>query len=434
MPQIDRDNYFTKHLFRAGIECPTKLYYYSKGYAQSRQTTPFIEHAIYNKELLKALLRSIYTNGVSVAEDSVEDAARETKELLKKQDVVLFNAIFEHRQMMARLPVAIKSGNELTAFHVQTKAFDSRKHRLCNAKGTVYSKWRRYILDFAYQLFLIRRQYPDFKIIPILVLPEKSGNAQEDNLPRLLQPFEMNTDLAHISVVNQKLLAKLNVDELITEVLEDPSFASIHLPKDTFETSLNYLRSLYFNQEKANPRVGLKCKSCEFNIERKRVAEDTPSGFLECWKPVMNVTDLLNAHVFNLIGPGTAHWMQHQIYNQRNVPNTELFSTDSILHDNGRLTQQMRQSLQVYKARGQKVPEEIIRSQLPRELKRWEYPLHFLDFEAGNYAVPVRRNRSPYALVVFQFSCHTLHEDGSWNHHQWIDDFSGGYVSYEIVR
>jgi len=434
MSYSDREDFFTKHLFGAGIACPTKLYYYSKGYPQSKRALPFIEHAEYNKRLLEALLESLYSDGKFIEEPTVKKAADRTNYFLQQKNVVIFDAVFEHQQMMARLPVIVKEGKDLTVYHIRTKAFDSRKHRLANAKGQIYSKWRKYLIDFAYQLYLIKKNWPKLHIQPFLVMPEKAGSAHTDNLPLLLNPLEGQKSLTSISDSNQELLAKLDVTELISEVWQDPTFAHRHFPRKSFEESLLYLKKLYFDQLKEDPAIGLKCKSCEYRVEKERVEAGTKSGFIECWRPKMDKKDLLESHVFDLIGSGTPHWMQHEIYNQKDVPVEEFFLPDSILEDGGKLTQQMRQALQVYKARGEEVPREIFRSQLFQELQRWEYPLHFLDFEAGNYAVPVRKNRSPYDLVIFQFSCHTLYREGNWSHYQWIDDSNNDYVSYELVR
>lgn len=434
MSYSDREDYFTKHLFGAGLECPTKLYYYSEGYPESKRSLPFIEHARYNKRLLEALLESSYPDGLMVEEATVKKAAEQTAVYLQRKKVVVFDAIFEYRQMMARLPVIVKEGEDLRIYHIQTKAFDSRKHRLANAKGQMYSKWRRYLIDFAYQLYLVKKNWPGLHIHPFLVMPEKAGTAHTDKLPLLLNPSGDRESLTAIPDSNQELLAKLDVTELIAEIWQDPSFAHQHLPRKTFENSLFYLKEIYFDRIKEDPAVGLKCKHCEYRIEKKRVEAGTKSGFIECWEPKMDKKDLLESHVFDLIGAGTTHWLQHEIYDQKDVPVEEFFSPDSILKDGGRLTQPMRQALQIYKARGEEVPGEIFRSHLFEELQRWEYPLHFLDFEAGNYAVPVRKNHAPYDLVVFQFSCHTLYREGNWSHYQWIDDFNNDYVSYELVR
>jgi hypothetical protein len=430
----DRIDYFTKHLFGAGIECPTKLYYKSKDYSESKTSEPFIEHAIYNKRLLKALARSAYPDGIFVDADSVPRASSKTNKLLDQDNVVLFDAIFTHQQMMTRLPIIEKNGDELTLFHIRTKAYKSQKLKLTDRAGRIINKWRRYLLDFAYQAYLVKENWPEAKIRSLLVLPDKKGLSSSDNLPYLLKPFEDNQRPVSVSESNQDLLVKLDVSELLTQVWEDRRFTRDHLPKDTFKESLDYFRELYLNQKKEGPEIGTKCKRCEFRIEQERVQKGTKSGFRECWSKQLDSDEAFNFHVFDLIGPGTNGWIQKKIYDQREIPIEEVFDTQSILKGRGRLSHEMRQALQIHKAHGEEVPEEIFRPPIFKELRRWEYPLHFLDFEAGNYAVPVKKNRPPYHLVVFQFSCHTLHEDGNLIHHQWIDDLQSGYASYELVR
>lgn len=267
------NGYFTKHLFGAGIECPTKLYYYSQAYPQNKQSIPFIKHAVFNKRLLKALTRSVYPGGIFIEEGSVTEAASKTKQLLNQNEVVLFNGIFEHRQMMARLPIIYRQDNQLILYHIQTKAFDSRKHRLADKEGHIYSKWRSYLIDFAYQIYLVKQAYPDEGITPFLVLPKKNGQAFTDNLPSLLEPFDDHDAPLFVAKSNQELLAKLDVSDLILKVMYDQSFAEKYLPQDAFEDSVNYLRGLYLNESKEKTDVGLKCKDCEFRIEKDRVNE-----------------------------------------------------------------------------------------------------------------------------------------------------------------
>lgn len=427
-------DHFTKHLFGAGIECPTKLYYYSQDYPETKHAIPFIKHAVFNKRLLKALARSVYPDGIFVEEDSVAEAASKTKQLLDQTEVVIFNGIFEHHRMMARLPIIHKLEEQLSLFHIQIKAFDSRKHRLADGDGHIYSKWRSYLIDFAYQIYLIKQTCPDVEITPFLVLPEKNGQVFTDNLPARLEPLDDHDTSVSVAESNQELLAKLDVTDLISKVMHDSSFAGEHLPKDTFEDSVSYLRNLYLNQSRERPDIGLKCKECEFRIEKDRIDEGIKSGFNDCWEPVMETDKPSKHHVFDLIGPGTQHWIQQGEYDQRKISPENTFSPAAILKGEGRLSQEMRQSLQIHKAQGREVPDQIIRPALFEELERWEYPLHFLDFEAGNYAVPVRKNRTPYDLLVFQFSCHTLHQDGSWSHHQWIDNDQNGYQNYKLIR
>ncbi|NGP86805.1 DUF2779 domain-containing protein [Fodinibius halophilus] len=426
--------YFTKHLFGAGIQCATKLYYKSRDFAESKTAIPFIRHAVFNKRLLKALARSVYPQGIFVKESSIQDAAEKTQKLLEQEDSVLFDAIFEHDQMMARLPIVAKKGDTLTVFHIQTKAFDSRRDRLITSSGNIYSKWRKYLLDFAYQLYMVQNNWPDFKIVPILVMPEKSGEAHTGNLPFKLKPLDKRKQPILVPAENQELLAKIEVSDLISVVWDETDFATEHLPRSSFQESLYYLRDLYLNKKKEAPVVGTKCKDCEFRIESERIQEGEESGFNNCWAPEMAQKTPSEQHVFDLIGPGVNQWVEEGVYSKQEIEQADIFDITTIVNSRGGISHKMRQALQIYKAQGQPVPTEIMRPELIDELDRWQYPLHFLDFEAGNYTVPIRAGRSPYQLIVFQYSCHTLHQNGEWEHHQWIDSNNGQYPNYELVR
>ncbi len=139
--------------------------------------------------------------------------------------------------------------------------------------------------------------------------------------------------------------------------------------------------------------------------------------------------------MFNLIGPGTKQWVERNIYLQENVPEGEFYGLNTINRTGDNISEKHRQSLQIMQAKGEEVPKELVKPKLFKELDRWEYPIHFLDFEAGNYVIPIRKERRPYHLVVFQYSCHSLHQDGSWEHHEWIDDCNGNdYPNYEMIR
>lgn len=428
--------YFTKHLFRAGLQCPTKLFYNARGYPEDRSALPFLRHAGYNKQLLKSLTRSIYPAGKYVDGDSIEESAARTGQYLNAPEIVIFDAIFTYRQMMAKLPLVVKDGQRLTVFEVQTKAFSSRKHQLLDPKGDIPSKWRKYLLGFAYQLYILKKAYPGCSVLPLLVLPNKSGYAQTDGLPALLKPFETpGATPPEVPGANQQLLAKLDVREPVRRMWEDPGFAEEYLPKPSFSQSVEYLREIYLQEQKVDPEVGYKCRNCEFYIGQAQQSEGAKSGFEECWEPKRprEAGDDPD-HVFKLMGPGTRQLMEREIFYQRNIDNGDIHSVTSITEGEGRITETMRRALQIHKTTSTEVPTEIMRVPLRKELRRWDYPLHFLDFEAGNYAVPVRAGRPPYHLVVFQFSCHTLRKDGDWQHHQWIDSPDNGYPNYELIR
>lgn len=63
---------------------------------------------------------------------------------------------------------------------------------------------------------------------------------------------------------------------------------------------------------------------------------------------------------------------------------------------------------------------EINKPELDREMSRLEYPIHFLDYEAFGFPVPMYPGYWPMSSVVFQFSLHTLNQDGNLEHHEFL--------------
>jgi hypothetical protein len=70
---------------------------------------------------------------------------------------------------------------------------------------------------------------------------------------------------------------------------------------------------------------------------------------------------------------------------------------------------------------------EVVQAGVPRfdeglaaELTGLARPLHFLDFETVMPALPLYPHTSPYETIPVQWSCHTLHEDGTLEHHEFL--------------
>ncbi|MFC1944246.1 DUF2779 domain-containing protein, partial [Chloroflexota bacterium] len=56
------------------------------------------------------------------------------------------------------------------------------------------------------------------------------------------------------------------------------------------------------------------------------------------------------------------------------------------------------------------------------ELNQLKYPIHFLDFETFNPALPLYIGTSPYKVIPFQWSNHILNENGSIRHEEFLHD------------
>jgi len=60
--------------------------------------------------------------------------------------------------------------------------------------------------------------------------------------------------------------------------------------------------------------------------------------------------------------------------------------------------------------------------ELPKRLRALRYPIHFLDFETFNPALPLYVGTRPYQQVPFQWSLHTMSADGTLRHSEFLHD------------
>lgn len=63
---------------------------------------------------------------------------------------------------------------------------------------------------------------------------------------------------------------------------------------------------------------------------------------------------------------------------------------------------------------------EIDNAVIQRLISDLEYPIHFLDFETDNPAIPRFNGLRPYQHFPFQYSCHVMQADGSIRHHEYL--------------
>ncbi|MDZ7808548.1 MAG: DUF2779 domain-containing protein [Gracilimonas sp.] len=94
-----------------------------------------------------------------------------------------------------------------------------------------------------------------------------------------------------------------------------------------------------------------------------------------------------------------------------------------------------RKTVQIMKQTGHHPKEEAVLAGLFSEMESWTYPLHFIDFEAVLASIPFHKGLKPYDFVPFQFSCHTMYEDGTVEHRaDWIEETPGKLPSITFVR
>jgi hypothetical protein len=73
--------------------------------------------------------------------------------------------------------------------------------------------------------------------------------------------------------------------------------------------------------------------------------------------------------------------------------------------------------------------------EIRRTIGELKFPLHFLDYESANLAVPYFSGTRPYQQVVFQYSLHTLREPGGIPEHRcFLSSGDNGHPSGEMAH
>src|SRR5688500_18918375 len=119
---MTQPRYLTKSRFKLAMECPTKLYYTNKKeYANQKLEDPFLRHLADGGFQVGRLAQCYFPGGVEVDTLDYDEALRQTDELLKQDNVTIFEAAFRHNNLFIRADVVVKHGDNLDLIEVKAK-------------------------------------------------------------------------------------------------------------------------------------------------------------------------------------------------------------------------------------------------------------------------------------------------------------------------
>lgn len=145
-------------------------------------------------------------------------------------------------------------------------------------------------------------------------------------------------------------------------------------------------------QDEPNIKIGTQCHNpfeCSFSQY--------------CFKDVPEIS------IFNLyrINQSKAYNLYHQ----------GIISYEDILNSHIPLTQTQKAQISTPK----EMPH-IDKNIIKEFISQVKYPIHFLDFETFQEAIPRFDHQKPYAQITFQYSLHMLHQDDRLEHFEFLGD------------
>ena len=441
-------DFFTQSLFKLGEQCPTKLYYIGKKteYANNSLDDPFLEALVEGGLQVGELARQYFSQGVRVESPDPQVALAETEQLLKQESVVIFDAAVKHGNLLARVDILEKTANHMSVIEVKPLLYDVDNPGEFQFKGKkIAAKARSSIVSVAFQRHVVAMAHPSCSVVASLFLLDKNSTAPSQSLHqkiRLATPTrdgEMRKTRVFLAEPlteqerQHKILRRVGVDELCDQLITETY--NIGDKKFTFAEFAVFLADHYTSDIRIDSPPGAICTKCEFRLSSDDMAQGLKSGFRECWKNAFGWSDSdceqpLVLDIWNCRD-------KDKFLKSRKRKMVQVTEKDIGASSDGEpgMSLKERQWQQVWRVKKNISAPYVDRKGLREEMGGWRFPLHFIDFETSQAAIPFHLGRRPYSRVAFQFSHHSIDTNGRVAHAgQFLCVEPGVEPNYQFLR
>jgi len=337
--------------------------------------------------------------------------------------------------------ILIKKGNQIELIEVKAKSFDDTDDSaFLNKNGTIKSNWRPYLHDIAFQKYVLTNAYKNFSISAFLMMANKNAKCATSGLNQKFKivradnrkGIEVSKSLTEEDL-NHHILIKVPVDDEINLI-----YSGLDLSKKNarnFVEEIHFLSEMYKKNEKIKSDIGSKCAECEFKCSESDEKIGLKSGFKECWSEQLGWSDqdFSDDNVLSI-------WnfrKKDQLIAIDKIKISDLDENDINPKPDKQsgISASERQWLQIQKVKEKSTTPYFDSFGFMEEMKKWKYPLHFIDFETTAVALPFTKGRRPYEGIAFQFSHHILYADGRIEHAgEYLNSNVGDFPNYQFVR
>ncbi|MEQ8628294.1 DUF2779 domain-containing protein [Ekhidna sp.] len=429
-----KPKYLTKSRFKLAMECPTKLFYTAKKdeYGDNSEADDFLMALAKGGYQVGELAKCYYPGGHDIETLDYEEALAQTNELLKQEDVIIYEAAIRFENLFVRVDVLVKNGNYVKLIEVKSKSFRSVDEFY--TRTGIKSDWKPYLYDVAFQKYVLTKAHPEFRVEGMIMLADKTVNASVDGLYQRFLIHENEKGRVSVTAkdtdnLGDPILRAENVDDAIDKIWNGNE--TLGDEELSFPEYVQAFSDAYSADQKLEVGVSVACKNCQFHS-----VNGLKSGFMECWTSMTPHTEdqLRDPLVTDIWYGPTAKLLEDKVYLQSDV-DTETIGKVSDKPAKSGLQRAERQRLQVQKSKDKDDTIYLDKGGLAFEMSQVVYPLHMIDFETSKVPIPFHKGTRPYEEHAFQFSHHIIEEDGFVRHEtQWINEVPGRFPNFEFVR
>jgi hypothetical protein len=434
--------YLTKSRFTTAITCPTKLGYLDdQRFANADTDNEFLKALANGGHQVGALAKCLFPDGIEIDAAGHDAQVDQTSALLKRDDVVIFEAAVRVGRLFVRVDLLRKRGATIELYEVKAKGFDSRvgEAQIVGKRGGIASEFKPYLYDVAFQRHVLRKAFPEATIVSYLVMPDQAVACPESQLAQRLriQPSGHRNVKIHVDAslrdgqLARQILYTLPVDVYLDLLVKQPLEAGGYTW--AFDEGIAALEA-HIDGPAFAPRVGPQCKSCQFRATPSEIREGLQDGRITCWSTQFHLPAeaFVRGTVFDL-----SNFRGAQGVVESGKILLQDLETEDVKYKSeaGKISQSHRQWLQCEESRRVVDRPVVIAGTLAATLANLTYPLHFIDFETATPALPFHMGHRPYEQLLFQFSHHRIDHTGEMAHvSQHLDSRPGVFPNFDTVR
>lgn len=398
--------YLTKLDYKRWMTCPTAAYHGWTRLPSKNDDDPFLKFLAEEGRIIGQAAHRLFLCGELIDDQILQQADIVTRQRLDAEGATLFEGCIIHEHYVVRPDVLVKQGNSLYIIEAKSKVGDMRAHRegrmLINCYGDVRAAWREIVYDLAFQVDVMSRTFPEYNVIPYLLLPKGNSTAYANEIE---------------AVRKGSFMPATSEDELRRRRSQSclkffPAQVAINKVATQTSSSMDAMQAAWHSGDRPQPKMRYQCRNCEFRLSN---GKDSSDGFHACWgklaTPDPSLFELNQLYSLKVGGKGQELLADAKIA----AGQTSLYDiVESELH--GEHAARQRIQLQY-----QRENREWIDPRLTDEISSLHWPIAFVDFETTMSGIPWYPGLKPYEVLPFEFSCHILHEDGRMEHVHWLN-------------
>ena len=459
---------FTKSAFNHAVECPMRAYYYrnNKEYAYHYDGPDGIAEVgdqfgalacVYEGVPDENIIRRGGSNPIEAQAKSIAD----TLDLLQKENVDIGEAAFATDKFLVYVDILHRRGDELEIIEVKSKCIGANESVFkFDKKGNISSGYIGKILDVTFQKYVILqfiKAHPEFSHLKVhanLMMVNSDAVCNVDSLSSLLQikflegghrEIECAPDIRERLKGGNRIDHMIDVDKVCDKIIADEI---PNIKKDYFDgcfvTFVEKVADMYVNNRKDfdNCRFSKDCFKCPFH---KEIGDGKIDGHVECFQNVYGI-DIAGKAAIMDVKDGSKYlpeslkngaWLEQKKFFLTDINENDYVpvenATPEAFQKRAELSNNDLRYLHVHSAKTGSNEPTFLKA-AAKEIK-WNYPLHFIDFETYLGAVPLFKGNHPNEQIAYQFSHHIAYEDGAFKHAgEFILLEPGKFPNFEFVR